>query len=153
MKTITCMMLFFVCPLMLSQEMDEPVWWEMEQNGKYLEMASYLLYKVQSDSTRNKHADYLHISRAYGYLNDYEKAIFYWNRAFDGITEENDKQAWWYYLGTLAFFERDRNELFKYMSLLKEKHSDYYSKNARTLESLYLKFDQGYKKASSWEDN
>lgn len=136
-----------------SQKKNEPVWWEMERNGNYLEMASYLLYKVQSDSTRNQHADFLHIARAYGYLNDYEKAIFYWNKAYEGMTEKNDEQSWWYYKGTLAFFERNRKELFKYMSLLKNEHSDYYANNAKVLESLYLKFDKGYKEACSWKDN
>ena len=56
---------------------DEPIWWKWEREGKYLEVVSHLLYKVQSDSITNKHADYLHIARNYGYLNDYEKAIFY----------------------------------------------------------------------------
>ena len=138
--------------LSISQSKDEPPWWKMEREGKYLEVASHLLYKIQSDSTRNKHADYLHIARAYGYLNDYEKAIFYWKKSGENIDKEKSKLFWWYYRGTLAFFERDKKELFKYMSLLKKENSAYYANNTKTLESLYLKFDKGYKEASNWKE-
>ncbi|MFD2588767.1 hypothetical protein ACFSQJ_17710 [Croceitalea marina] len=147
MKKIIWIIFFAFSMNSFSQESNEPIWWEMDRNGKHLEVASYLLYKVQSDSTRNKHADFLHIARAYGYLNDYEKASFYWKKCADDNAENCDEQFWWYYKGTLAFFERNREELLKYMLLLKKNHSDYYAKNARILESLYYKFDKGYQEA------
>ncbi|WP_445721152.1 hypothetical protein, partial [Flavobacterium sp.] len=90
---------------------EEPIWWKWEREGKYLEVVSHLLYKVESDSITNKHADYLHIARTYGYLNDYEKAIFYLKKSMIGLEEKNDEQFWWYYQGTLAFFERKKDKL------------------------------------------
>lgn len=151
MRTILYILLFTFSISSFCQTKEEPVWWEMQRNGKHLEVASYLLFKVQSDSTRNKHADYLHIARAYGYLNDYEKAIFYWKKCAEDLKPEDDEQFWWYYSGTLAFFERDKPRLLKYMNLLKSKHSKYYKNNARILESLYNKFDLGYEKACDWK--
>ncbi|WP_144802563.1 hypothetical protein [Maribacter sp. MAR_2009_72] len=130
-----------------SQGSNEPVWWEMDRKGNHLEVASYLLYKVQSDSTRNKHAEYLHIARAYGYLNDYEKASFYWKKSIEENAQSLDEQFWWYHKGTLAFFERNRNELLKYCILLKNNHSNYYANNAKLLEALYANFDKGYEEA------
>jgi tetratricopeptide (TPR) repeat protein len=129
------------------QTEDEKIWWEMQRNGKHLEVASYLLYKVQSDSTRNKHANYLHIARSYGYLNEYDKAVFYWKKSFEDLKPEDDEQFWWYYSGTLAFFERDKETLFKYMNLLKKTHYDVYKNNALLLESLYDNFDKEYEAA------
>lgn len=114
-------------------------------------MASHLLYQVQSDSTRNEHADYLHIARSYGYLNDYEKAIFYLNESMDGLSEKDDKLFWWYYKGTLAFFKRDKKKLKLYLDKLKENHSSYYKNNYKTLESLYFNFGKGYLEASKWK--
>lgn len=150
MKTVLYIILFTFSINSFCQSKEEPIWWEMERNGQYLEVASYLLFKVQSDSTRNKHADYLHIARAYGYLNDYEKAIFYWKKCAENLVPENDEQFWWYYSGTLAFFERDKIELKKYLDKLEANHSEYYENNYKTLKSLYEKFDKGYKEASNW---
>ena len=110
MKTILHILLFTFSLGSFSQTKEEPIWWEMERNGQYLEVASYLLFKLQSDSTRNKHADYLHIARAYGYLNDYEKAIFYWKKCAEDLNPESDEQFWLYYYGTLAFFQRDKDK-------------------------------------------
>ncbi|MBS4039677.1 MAG: hypothetical protein KGZ81_03670 [Flavobacteriales bacterium] len=151
MKTILYILLFTFSLISFSQTKKEPIWWEMERNEQYLEVASYLLFKVQSDSTRNKHADYLHIARAYGYLNDYEKAIFYWKKCAEDLKPENDEQFWWYYSGTLAFFQRDKNELKKNLDKLEVNHSQYYENNYKTLKSLYEKFDKGYKEASNWK--
>ena len=152
MKTVLYLILFTFSINSYCQSKEEPIWWEMERNGQYLEVASYLLFKVQSDSTRNKHADYLHIARAYGYLNDYEKAIFYWKKCAENLVPENDEQFWWYYSGTLAFFERDKIELKKYLDKLEANHSEYYKNNYKTLKSLYEKFDKGYKEASNWKN-
>ena len=151
-KAIIYIIIFTFPICALAQKEHEPIWWEMERNGKYLEVASYLLYKNQSDSTRNRHADFLHIARSYGYMNDYEKASFYWRKSVEGMKPEDDEQFWWYYMGTLAFFERDKEKLFEYMNLLRETHSEYYANNSKTLESLYEKFDRGYKEASNWKE-
>lgn len=152
MKKIIYILLITFSINSFSQAKEEPIWWEMERNGQYLEVASYLLFKVQSDSTRNKHADYLHIARFYGYLNDYEKAIYYWKKSAENLKPENDEQFWWYYSGTLAFFQRDKNELKKNMEKLEANHSQYYENNYKTLKSLYEKFDKGYKEASNWKN-
>ena len=152
MKTILYILLFTFSLGSFSQTKEEPIWWEMERNGQYLEVASYLLFKLQSDSTRNKHADYLHIARAYGYLNDYEKAIFYWKKCAEDLNPESDEQFWLYYYGTLAFFQRDKDELKKNMEKLEANHSQYYENNYKTLKSLYEKFDKGYKEASNWKN-
>jgi hypothetical protein len=152
MKTIFYILVLTFSLGSFSQVKEEPIWWEMERKGQYLEVASYLLFKVQSDSTRNKHADYLHIARAYGYLNDYEKAIFYWKKCAEDLKLESDEQFWFYYCGTLAFFQRDKNELKKYMEKLEVNHSQYYENNYKTLKSLYEKFDKGYKEASNWKN-
>lgn len=64
MKRAGYILLFTFSLSSFSQIKEEPIWWEMQRNGQYLEVASYLLFKVQSDSTRNKHADYLHIARS-----------------------------------------------------------------------------------------
>ena len=124
----------------------------MEENGEYLKVASHLLYKVLSDSSRNKNADYLHIARNYGYLNDYEKATFYLKKSMKDIDESSDDQYWWYYQGTLAFFQRDKNKLKTYMTKLQKNHSAYYEKNYKTLKSLYDNFDKGYREASNWRE-
>lgn len=135
-----------------AQSQEDPVWWKMEENGEYLEVTSHLLYKVLSDSTRKKNADYLHISRNYGYLNDYEKAIFYLKKSIEDFDESSDEQYWWYYQGTLAFFQRDKNKLKFFMTKLGEKHSPYYENNYFTLKSLYENFDKGYHEASHWKN-
>ncbi|WP_445718927.1 hypothetical protein [Flavobacterium sp.] len=132
---------------------DEPIWWKWEREGKYLEVTSHLLYKVQSDSIKNEHADYLHIARNYGYLNDYEKAIFYLKKSMTGLEEKNDEQFWWYYQGTLAFFERNKDKLKIYLNKLKNNHSNYYKNNYLTLKSLYENFEKGYFEASRWKNN
>lgn len=151
MKKVTVIIVLTFLNNALCQEKNEPQWWAMERDGNYLEMASHLLFMVQSDSTRNNHADYMHIARAYAYLDDYEKAIFYWKKSMKGLSESNDMQYWWYFKGTLAFFERNREELFKYMNLLKNNHSQYYANNAKTLEALYNNYEKGYKLASQWK--
>lgn len=134
-----------------SQSKDKPVWWEMERNGKYLEVTSHLLFEVQSDSTRNQHADYLHIARNYGYLNDYEKAIFYLKKSWES-TNKTDYQFRLYYLGTLAFFERDKDSLKYYMEKLGDNLTSYSKNNFKTLTSLYDNFDQEYLEASNWKN-
>lgn len=134
-----------------SQSKNEPIWWQMERDGQYLEVVSYLLYKVQSDSTRNKHTDYLHIARNYGYLNDYEKAIFYWKKSYD-MTDKSDTEFSLYYFGTLAFFERNKENLEKCYKELEETHSEYYKNNYLTLKSLYENFEKGYHEASNWRN-
>lgn len=146
---ITISFLLFSLFTAFSQSESKPVWWQMESDGQYLEVISYLLYKVQSDSTRNKHADYLHIARNYGYLNDYEKAIFYWKKSYD-ITDKNDKEFSLYYFGTLAFFERDKESLEKCYKELEKNHSEYYKINYLILQSLYENFEKGYREASNW---
>jgi len=152
MKTIFYILVLTFSLGSFSQVKEEPIWWEMERKGQYLEVASYLLFKVQSDYTRNKHADYLHIARAYGYLNDYEKAIFYWKKCAEDLKPESDEQFWLYYCGTLAFFQRDKDELKKNMVKLEANHSSYYENNYKTLRSLYEKFDKGYEEASNWKN-
>lgn len=127
------------------------LWMSLEENSQFMEAASYLLYKVQSDSTRNKHADYWHIGRMYGYLNDYEKAIFYLTKSTENINPNDDEQWWWYFYGTIAFLERDKEALLKYMTKLSKVHTQSYESNAKTLESLYKNFDKGYWEASQWK--
>jgi len=144
--------IFFISFTLFAQDKSEPIWWQMERDGEYLEAASFLLYKVQSDSSRNQHADYLHIARMYGYLNDYEKAKFYWKKSFELSDTDSDEQFQWYFKGTLAFFERDRDSLKKYYKLLESKHSPYYKNNYKLLKSLYENFDKGYLEASSWRN-
>lgn len=68
-----------------------------------------------------------------------------------GLSESNDRQYWWYFKGTLAFFESNRDELFKFMNLLKKNHSQYYTNNAKTLETLYNNYEKDYKLASQWK--
>jgi len=135
----------------VGQSKEEPIWWQMERDGQYLEVISYLLYKVQSDSTRNKHADYLHVARNYGYLNNYEKAIFYWKKSYD-MTDKIDSEFSLYYLGTLAFFERDKKTLEKCYKELEKYHSEYYKNNYLILKSLYENFEKGYHEASNWQN-
>lgn len=134
----------------VNSKKEPELWMSLEENSKFLEAASYLLYKVQSDSTRNKHADYWHIGRMYGYLNDYEKAIFYLTKSTKNINP-NDEQWWWYFYGTIAFLERDKETLLKYMDKLNKDHSQYYESNAKTLVSLYENFDKNYREASQWK--
>jgi len=152
MKEILCIVLIALSVSSFSQSKEEPIWWELQRNGEHLQVASYLIFKVQSDSTRNRHADYLHIARSYGYLNDYEKATFYWKESGKNLIPENDPQFWWYYKGTLAFFERDKETLLKYMTLLNAENSEYYKNNAFVLKSLYQKFDKGYEEACDWKN-
>jgi len=152
MKHILLIIYFVIPALTFGQNKSEPAWYQMDRDGEYLEVASYLLYQVQSDSTRNKHLDYLHIARSYGYLNDYEKAIFYLNRSMDGLSEKDDELFWWYYKGTLAFFERDKASLKEYLEKLEANYTPYYENNFRTLKSLYENFEKGYREASSWKD-
>jgi len=151
MRNAITLLALVISTSIFSQAKSEPAWYQMDRDGEYLKMASYLLFKVQSDSTRNAHADYLHIARAYGYLNDYEKAIFYLNKSMLGRTGEKDQQFWWYYKGTLAFFERDKKALKKYLENLEANHTSYYENNYKTLKSLYENFDKGYLKASKWK--
>jgi tetratricopeptide (TPR) repeat protein len=131
---------------------EEPIWYQLERDGKYAEVTEFLIKMVESDSTRNKHADYLHISRNFGYMNNYEKAIIYLNKSVETQNEKDDEQFWWYYKGTLAFFERNKLELKKYLDKLENNHSDYYVNNYNTLKSLYEKFEKGYKEASDWKN-
>lgn len=148
-----CLLIFFFLNTVnIFAQKTEPAWYQMERDHDFLEMASYLLYKVQSDSTRNEHADYLHIARAYGYLNDYEKAIFYLKKSKQVVSNESDDQFEWYYQGTLAFFERDKDKLKKCLDKLEESHTNYYKNNYLTLKSLYENFDKGYLEASRWKD-
>ena len=151
MKYILLIISFLISALTFGQKKYEPAWYQMERDGEYLKMASHLLYQVQSDSTRNEHADYLHIARSYGYLNDYEKAIFYLNKSMDDRSEKDDKLFWWYYKGTLAFFERDKASLKEYLEKLEANYTPYYENNFRTLKSLYENFEKGYREASSWK--
>ncbi len=147
-KRILLLVLLLNASMVFSQK-DEPAWYQMERDQEFLKMASYLLYKVQSDSSRNPHADYLHIARAYGYLGDYEKAIFYWKKCKQ-VTDGFDDQFEWYYQGTLAFFERDKEKLKKYLDKLEAEHTEYYKNNYNTLKSLYQNFDKSYLEASHW---
>lgn len=50
MKRAGYILLFTFSLSSFSQIKEEPIWWEMQRNGQYLEVASYLLFKVQSDS-------------------------------------------------------------------------------------------------------
>lgn len=135
----------------VNSKKDPELWMSLEENSQFLEAASYLLYKVQSDSTRNKHADYWHIGRMYGYLNDYEKAIFYLSKSTENINPNDDEQWWWYFYGTITFLERDKEALLKYMTKLNIGHTQYYEPNAKTLVSLYKNFEKGYREASLWK--
>lgn len=139
--------------LLISQNKSkkEPIWWQYEREGKYAEVIDYLKNQILIDSTRNKHADYLHIARNYGYMNNYENAIIYLNKSVENISEYSDNQFWWYYKGTLAFFERNKIESEKYLIMLEANYSDYYENNYKTLKSLYNKFEKGYKEASNWK--
>jgi hypothetical protein len=153
-KKIILLLLFVNSTFLFSQKnQEEPIWWKLEREGKYLEVASHLLYKVQSDSIKNEHADYLHIARNYGYLNDYEKAIFYLKKSMTDLEEKNDEQFWWYYQGTLAFFERNKGKLKIYLDKLENNHSNYYKNNYLTLKSLHENFEKGYYEASRWKNN
>lgn len=120
-------------------------WRTLSENGKYLEAASELLYLVQSDSTRNFHADYWHIGQIYADAGQYDKAIFYMDKSVQGMTEEEDKQYWWYYKGTTAFLKRDKEQLKKYEQLLEKNHTNYYSNNSKVLNRLLKYFDKSYR--------
>ncbi len=122
-------------------------WRNLSNQGKYLEAASELLYLVQLDSSRNAHSDYWHIGQLYADDNQYHKAIFYLKKSMEGKTEEDDEQFWWYYKGTLAFLERDKDQLKKYTELLQKNHTPYYLNNAKTLNRLLTHFDKSYEKA------
>ncbi len=150
MKQIIFILSLLFASSSFSQKSSDPIWWKMEREGEYLKVANHLLYKVQSDTTRNTHADYLHIARNYGYLNDYDKAIFYLNKSMDGESEQKDELYWWYYKGTIAFFKRDKKTLEIYLKKLESNYTPFYENNYKTLKSLYLNFDKGYKEASSW---
>ncbi|GLU44742.1 hypothetical protein [Allomuricauda sp. NBRC 101325] len=119
-------------------------WRILSDDGKYLEAASELLFLLLSDSSRNAHADYWHIGQMYAMANDYEKAIFYMDKAAVDISDE---QWIWYYKGTIAFLKRDKPKLQKYADLLGKEHSKYYKVNADALEKLLVNFDKGYGKA------
>lgn len=154
MKKIFFVLFLFLEFTLIAQETiqsNEPLWWKMERENHFLEAASYLLHKVQSDSTRNSHADYWHIGRLYGYLNDYEKAIFYMTKSTEGINLAEDEQWWWYFKGTIAFLNRDKKELFQYMNKLQSNHTKYHESNSNTHNSLYKQFDKGYLEASKWK--
>ena len=69
----------------------------------------------------------------------------------DGLSEKDDELFWWYYKGTLAFFERDKASLKEYLEKLEANYTPYYEKNFRTLKSLYENFEKGYREASSWK--
>ena len=130
-----CYLIFLLFPsLFFGQNKSEPAWYQMHRDGEYLKVASYLLYKVQSDTTRNKHADYLHIARSYGYLNDYDKAIFYLKKSMENKALNDDELFWWYYQGTLAFFQRDKEKLKLYLDRLEENYTSYYKNNYKTLD-------------------
>lgn len=122
-------------------------WRKLSKNGNFVEAASELLYLVLSDSTRNENADFWHIGQLYATDNQYEKAIFYFKKSMIGRSENDDKQYWWYYKGTLAFLQKNKSELKKYSNLLEENHTNYYANNAKILKSLLLNFKKPYSKA------
>lgn len=122
----------------------EQDWRKLSQNGNFVDAASELLYLTLSDSTRNRHADFWHIGQIYAQDNQYQKAIFYLKKSMKDHTEMDDKQYWWYYKGTLAFLQKDKERLEKFSKLLGENHTNYYSNNAKVLKSLLNNFDKPY---------
>ena len=156
-KSILAAIAFVCCLNMKSQEVNsdnpgttkskkylEDNWRKLSNEGKNIEAASELLYLVMSDSTRNKHADYWHIGQIYAMDNQYEKAVFYMHKSMQGITEESDQQFWWYYKGSIAFLESNKEDLESYALLLEENHTTYHSNNSKVLKKMLERFDKPY---------
>lgn len=69
----------------------------------------------------------------------------------EGLSEKSDEQFYWYHLGTLSFFERDKERLKIYLDKLENNYSEYYANNFMVLKSLYEKFDKDYRDACRWK--
>jgi tetratricopeptide (TPR) repeat protein len=155
-KLIPVLMIFFALgaqgqekthpnnPRVILSENQPEKWRLLSQEKKYVESASELIYLVLSDTTRNKHADFWHIGQMYAMANQYDKAKFYMTKAVVGDTT-NDKQWMWYFYGTIAFLDRDRDSLEKYTKLLNDNHTQYYSANSKTLNRLLANFEKTYR--------
>lgn len=124
------------------------LWRVLSDKEKYKEAIKVIFDSLQANKKRNKSADYWHIGKLYAFDNDYKTAIVYIKKSSGFLIRLFDREWRLYYKGTIAFLERDKKRLKTYNTKLWEKHSEYYYKNACTLNNLYQNFDKSYKEAS-----
>lgn len=124
------------------------LWRILSGEGKYKEAIKVILDSISANKSKNKNADYWHIGQLYAFDNDYKTAIVYIKKSSGFFNKLFDREWRLYYKGTIAFLKRDKKKLKTYNAKLQEKHSEYYYKNACTLNNLYQNFDISYKEAS-----
>jgi hypothetical protein len=124
------------------------LWRLLSEEGKYKDAIKVILDSLNANKTRNKSADYWHIGQLYAFDNDYKTAIVYIKKSSGFFNRLFDREWRFYYKGTIAFLKRDKKKLKTYNTKLWEKHSEYYHKNACTLNNLYENFEKPYKEAS-----
>jgi tetratricopeptide (TPR) repeat protein len=124
--------------------------WELlSQEGKHEEAIVELQKQIDLGDKKSKNRDYWHLGQLYAYNNDYETAIVCLKKSTNFIGLLFDKYWRYYYKGTLAFLERDKNKLQKYYKKIQKGNSAYYEGNVNTLKSLYNQFDKTYLEAYS----
>lgn len=159
MKTIKYLLffIFLIFPLFFyaqssaekySCKKEKPELWRLLSNeGKYKDAIKLLLDSLQANKTKNKSADYWHIGQLYAFDNDYKNAIFYIKKSSGFFDRLFDREWRLYYKGTIAFLKKDKEKLKTYNTKLWIKHSEYYYKNACTLNNLYENFEKTYSEA------
>ncbi|PLW95056.1 MAG: hypothetical protein C0592_00930 [Marinilabiliales bacterium] len=119
--------------------------WELlSQEGKFDEAIIELNRHIDSTGNKSKHQNYWHLGQLYAFNNDYDTAVQYMKKSTSIFDLMFDKYWRLYYKGTIAFLQRDKEKLQKYYLKLLQHNSAYYERNTKTLESLYLNFDEQY---------
>lgn len=120
-------------------------WRELADSGRYDDAIVILLDSIQKNKHINKNSTYWHLGQLYACNNKYEIAIEYMKKSTSFFDKIFDREWRLYYMGTIAFLEKDKPKLKTCNDKLWNKHSEYYYFNACKLKALYENFDKPYK--------